>query len=290
MADIEYWIIGGGFALCALSFFCVVVPRYALGHVGAGKPPPLPVGKVKTTGMGILDVIGVGLFFAMYAGGWVVSQHLAPEAPDVATVEPAMLAGQLVLQGMMVGFVIMILCWRANVIDLFGLRWRHWYLAPLIGGLVGFVMLSFSAVLSMAGYNEWMADLAGVEDPSQDVVKMIKENDDPVTLVLMAVLACVGAPIAEEVVFRGYIYGVAKKFSNIAFAVVFSGLLFATVHMNMAGMLPLFVLGVALALVYEATGSLWTPIAAHFAFNAANIGLMMLSKVRPEWFEEAEKL
>lgn len=290
MADIEYWIIGGGFALCALSFFCVVVPSYALRHVGAGKAPPLPSGKVKTTGMGLLDVIGVGLFFGMYAGGWLLSQHMATEAADMTKVEPVMLVGQLVLQGMMVGFVILLLCWRTDVIDLFGLRWRHWYLAPVIAGLVGFVMLSFSAVLSMAGYNEWMAKLAGVEDPSQEVVKMIKENDDPVTLFLMAILACVGAPIAEEVVFRGYIYGAAKRFSNIWYAAVFSGLLFATVHMNMAGMLPLFVLGVVLAMVYEVTGSLWTPIAAHFAFNAANIGLMMLSKVRPEWFEEAEKL
>jgi len=107
---------------------------------------------------------------------------------------------------------------------------------------------------------------------------------------MMGFLACVGAPLVEEVVFRGYIYGAVKKLSNIGFAVVWSGLLFATVHMNMAGMLPLFVLGMALALVYEVTGSLWTPIAVHFTFNAVNVVYMLVEKFRPEWLEETGKL
>ena len=290
MADIEYWIIGGAFALCAASFFCVVVPRYVLRHVGFGKPPPLPSGRVKTTGMGLLDVVGVGLFFGMYAGGWLMMQHGPTETVDVTQVEPWVLLSELVLQVMMVGFVVLILCWRANVIDLFGLRWRQWYLAPVFGVLVAFVMFSFNAVLAMAGYHEWMAELAGGENPSQEAVKMIKENDDPVTLILMTLLACVGAPLAEEVVFRGYIYEVVKKLSNIGFSVVFSGLLFAAVHMNMAGMLPLFVLGVALALVYELTGSLWAPIAVHFVFNATSVGVMIAEKFHPEWFEEAARI
>ena len=43
MTDIEYWVMGGAFAVCGVSFFCVVAPMYALRHARAGTPPPMPV-------------------------------------------------------------------------------------------------------------------------------------------------------------------------------------------------------------------------------------------------------
>ena len=159
MPDAEYWMIGGAFALCAFSLFCVVVPLYALRHGAPGKAPPLPSGKVKTTGMGLLDVVGVGLFFAMYAGGWLMMQHgdpgaVAPaESPEAGMEgQGVMLLGEMVLQAMMIGFVVMILGWRVSVIDLFGLRWRHSFL--LIEGLyVGGVLLD-TRFQCQLGYRE----------------------------------------------------------------------------------------------------------------------------------------
>ena len=148
-------------------------------------------------------------------------------------------------------------------------------------------MFSFNAILSMAGYNEWITGLLGGEDTTQDAVKMMKDADDPLTMVLMVLIACVGAPLAEEIVFRGYIYGAVKKLSGIGFSLVFSALFFAAVHMNLASLLPLFVLGLALAAVYELTGSLWTPIAVHFLFNSVSTALINLQRIRPELFHES---
>ena len=105
----------------------------------------------------------------------------------------------------------------------------------------------------------------------------------------MVVVACVGAPLAEEVIFRGYIYGVAKRFAGIPLAVVFSGLLFGAVHMNLAALLPLTILGIILALAYEYTGSLWGPIAIHFCFNAVTVGIQFIVKFNPHLLEEVEK-
>jgi membrane protease YdiL (CAAX protease family) len=48
-------------------------------------------------------------------------------------------------------------------------------------------------------------------------------------------------------------------------------LLFALIHGHVASLPALFLLAAALVLIYEATGTLWAPIAAHALFNGINI-------------------
>ena len=129
----------------------------------------------------------------------------------------------------------------------------------------------------------------GAEETEQDVVKMIKEAGSGLVFFLLALVACVGAPISEEVVFRGYLYPVVKRFTNIPVSIVFTGLLFAAIHGNLAALLPLFILGMLLAAVYEWTGSLWTPIAVHAMFNTMQVAIMKLMQMYPEKFDEWEK-
>ena len=70
---------------------------------------------------------------------------------------------------------------------------------------------------------------------------------------------------------------------------IFTGLLFGAVHGNLLALLPLTILGIALALAYEYTGSLWAPIAIHFCFNAATVVIQFIFKFNPELLEELEK-
>ncbi|MCG3180962.1 MAG: hypothetical protein BIFFINMI_03328 [Phycisphaerae bacterium] len=63
-----------------------------------------------------------------------------------------------------------------------------------------------------------------------------------------------------------------------AAAIVVTALLFASVHMGVPESMPaIFLLALMLGYAYEKTGSLLTPIAAHFAFNAVNLAIYMLS-------------
>src|SRR5690606_27622163 len=76
------------------------------------------------------------------------------------------------------------------------------------------------------------------------------------------------APLVEELFFRGYVHGVLRAHTG-RYAVWFSALLFAGVHFYVINFLPLFVLGVALARLYERAGSLATAVVAHAAVNAS---------------------
>jgi membrane protease YdiL (CAAX protease family) len=89
-------------------------------------------------------------------------------------------------------------------------------------------------------------------------------------------LAIVGAPITEEILFRGIIYGWFKKNVGFTSAVGLNSLIFAVVHFHVPSILPLFVLAIAFTLVYEWTGNLATNIFMHASFNTASLLLFLL--------------
>jgi membrane protease YdiL (CAAX protease family) len=108
------------------------------------------------------------------------------------------------------------------------------------------------------------------------------------TLALSAPLIILGAPIAEELFFRGFLYrGLRRRFS-VWLAAAISSAAFALVHVNpesateaaaTALLAPgLFVVGVGLALVYERRQSLLAPISGHAVFNLVGFLAIVLSR------------
>lgn len=102
----------------------------------------------------------------------------------------------------------------------------------------------------------------GGEPREQAIIESLVS--DPVTFFLTALIF---APLAEEVLFRGLLYPSLKRFGGTVPALLLSGAIFSVAHVSLTVGPPLFVLGVLLALSYELTGTLWTPIGFHAAFN-----------------------
>jgi ABC-2 type transport system permease protein len=94
----------------------------------------------------------------------------------------------------------------------------------------------------------------------------------------IAVLAVAAAPIFEEFIFRGLIFGGLRRTLGMTVSVLASAAIFALVHPPVA-VIPVFGLGIAAALVYERTRLLIGPIAVHAVYNAAVVGLQFL----PGW-------
>lgn len=82
-----------------------------------------------------------------------------------------------------------------------------------------------------------------------------------VTLVILA-------PIAEEVIFRGYLYGKLRKRVPIYAAALVTSLLFALAHGQWNLAVDTFVLGLFLIGLREITGSIWAGILLHMIKNA----------------------
>lgn len=75
------------------------------------------------------------------------------------------------------------------------------------------------------------------------------------------------APLGEEVVFRGVVYGQLKKVMKVPAAIVLSGLAFGLFHGNLVQAVYATVIGILLALVYELYGTLIAPMVFHSAAN-----------------------
>jgi membrane protease YdiL (CAAX protease family) len=234
--------------------------------------PPLPGGRVPTWFFRRLDLLGAGFIFLVFSA-LVISSVQAGAKTGTPALDPQNLIASIGFQFFLAGLVTVTLLRRVRPVEWLGLRWPGWKWSLLIApaGVLG--MWAFFAGLDASGYMKWIESF-GVE-AVQDTVKILQKSDDPSTLALMAFAAVVAAPICEEIVFRGYLYGIAKKFAGPWAAAVCTALVFGAAHGSLAALLPLFVFGLLLVLVYERTGSIWAPMALHFCFNGATVVIQM---------------
>ena len=82
------------------------------------------------------------------------------------------------------------------------------------------------------------------------------------------------APIAEEVIFRGLVYTRLRRAMPAWLACVLASLVFAVLHGQLLWIAYAFLMGVALTLVFERTGTLWSSILVHITFNLAGTYLV----------------
>ncbi len=234
-------------------------------------------GNVRTSSFDKLDLLGIFIVGLLY------SLQLIPSGNDTDLAASKMaemsnisiflsgLIGQLIPVFITCAFLIP----RMNVSEVFGLsrpRLKRIIVTAIIG-LFGAYILILVSTLATTPFLESNLGKPELQKPVQMILEA-KENN-PALLIVLAVLVTIVAPLCEEFVFRGYIYGTLKRFSCRFFAATVSALLFATVHNSLWAFLPLFILGLCLAIIYEISGSLWTAILAHAIFNSiSTVGLI----------------
>lgn len=86
-------------------------------------------------------------------------------------------------------------------------------------------------------------------------------------IVLLFFVFAVLAPFYEELVFRGVALSAYRDARSTLFAVLFTSILFGSVHGSIVQTLIFLPIGVVLALVMLKTGQLWTAIVVHMLNN-----------------------
>jgi membrane protease YdiL (CAAX protease family) len=94
---------------------------------------------------------------------------------------------------------------------------------------------------------------------------------DPNLPYWLAALAIVAAPVFEEFIFRGLIFGGLRRSLGLPVAALASAAIFGLVHPP-AAVIPVAAMGLCAALVYERTGALLAPMLVHALYNAAILG------------------
>ncbi len=107
------------------------------------------------------------------------------------------------------------------------------------------------------------------------------------TVIMQVAALVIIAPLAEELAFRGTVFGSLRRSFGFWPAALLSALAFAAMHMNMVQGVATFVVGVFFAFLYEKFGKIWVPVFAHMVMNAmAVFGMQMQEMIS----ENAEKI
>ncbi len=116
-----------------------------------------------------------------------------------------------------------------------------------------------------------------IEHPS---ISALRDGSTPPYVIVLTIVSAVFlAPLVEELLFRGLILpALEQSLGSTGKAVIFSGLAFGLVHLQVAHQVPaLAVLGMILGYAYAKTRSLTLVILMHAIFNAKTILWLLLS-------------
>jgi membrane protease YdiL (CAAX protease family) len=194
---------------------------------------------------------------------------VAPFDPDLKG-DGALLAAQAMFDGLLLFVAVGVASdWRfsalAGPLRLLGLRpFRPSAIWLLLGTLVVYyIAAGLFASLVLKPDQEDIGGELGVGNPS-------------IVIAVLAVVMIVGlAPIAEELFFRGIVFNAWLREAGLVWAYVGSAALFAAIHLSLASLLPIFLLGLALAWVYRRTGSLLAPIVMHATVNGISVAVAL---------------
>ena len=275
MTPAEFQILETVFLIVVASLLLLALPGYAWlrlstqkNHMDQGDDTSPPV-------IQPFDLIIVGFYILVFTGSLKSAESKIENFEELQMTAGLVLVSSIALLSIG-GIIPLILFWRTNLIEFFGLRWLRWKSIFWIMPAFVFAMMIILAIFAACGWQTWVQDSLGAKP--QEAVTLVKGASDLGLLVAMAVSAIIIAPIAEELIFRGYLYPVVKRFTDRWFASIFSGVLFGVIHFNVMGLPMLALMGIILAVIYERSGSLWVPIGCHAAFNATQFGLMIISR------------
>lgn len=267
--------------LAALSFLAMFAGLLAYGLARIGlRWPAVSRGRVRVAFFDPRDVwvaVCLMMFLLFSTGIFIADATLASPDPvasggahDLLTVATGIVF-LLLLCGLLLVFLRVLR--GLDPAEVFGLRVMSAGRAARLALAIIIPVYVLITIIAGAVVKLWLEDLWPDLDP-QEAVQAFKDAGSPAVRALMIVAAVVVAPIVEETIFRGYVYGVLKRFTDGWFAALCSSLLFAIVHAHVGSAVPLFLLALSFCAAYEFSGSLLVPMWMHAFFNATSMILI----------------
>lgn len=128
-----------------------------------------------------------------------------------------------------------------------------------------YVILGVLTVCAVFGLN-MLLELSGIIGKSGNY-QAVQENQFAAYFALGLVCYGLITPIAEELMFRGIIYGLMRSMMSVKAAMVLSALLFGLYHMNVVQGIYGFVMGCLMVYAYEYFGTFKAAVFIHITAN-----------------------
>lgn len=219
-----------------------------------------------------LGATAIGWVSGMVSGGVLLGLWV------VATGQDAMALGSLgVAQvGFWVGLLGAVLVTSrrggtGSVVRDFGLRFRA--IDPPLGVAVGVVAQLVVVPLIYFPFRS-LIDEGDLERPARELA----ERAHGPAFILFAIVIALGAPVVEELFYRGLLLRSLQRYLADGPAVAVSGLIFGATHLQALQFPALALVGVFFAILVVRTGRLGPAIWAHVAFNTITVVALALER------------
>lgn len=137
------------------------------------------------------------------------------------------------------------------------------------------VLNYFFALMLIAVISVFGALLTSMSPGSSITLEFSSTNIVPSAYFLDLLTRIIGAPIIEELIFRGVIFTRLKPRLGIIWAMILSSALFALLH-DSAGMISAFVFGLCMCVIYLKTDNIFIPMIIHCLNNTLSYGTDLL--------------
>lgn len=153
-----------------------------------------------------------------------------------------------------------------------GIAFERFY-KNILSGIAAYIFM-MPVLIAVLVLSMLFLETIGYKAPPQPVFDIFFEEKRNNVILFLAVFVSILGPVIEEIFFRGFLYSAVKKRFGMILGMLLSGFLFSMLHVNIVGFLPIMVLGVLMAFLYEITGSLVAPIAVHVLHNSIIVGFI----------------
>ncbi|PHR49596.1 MAG: hypothetical protein COA32_00265 [Fluviicola sp.] len=163
--------------------------------------------------------------------------------------------------------------------------WVAWSILLFISAflLLPFFELINESITQYLGVYEVLVQEKQFSDAQ--LVRLIGKNASFEAYVIAIIVIGVVTGIAEEFAFRRFLFRHMLVHTNkLWLSVLGSAFVFALLHFNYIQFIPIMAFGIALALMYHVSGSVWPGVVLHSLNNALNV-YWLRNENFPEWME-----
>lgn len=212
----------------------------------------------------ILAIVGATAVVLIAAAIWFVVTHPADARRGALGLMPGMVI-QLILEVI----VVAILLWGLPLVSRLSLRELGF--APLQAKQVWFAALAAIVMALVVNGGASLVETLTHQPHQQQVVQMFKAVKNPAVMGFFAVFAVFLAPIAEEMVFRVFLFNLGLRYGGFWLGGIISAVLFGAAHGDKFILLPLALGGLVLCFVYYRTRNAFASMITHGLFNSFTV-------------------
>jgi hypothetical protein len=132
---------------------------------------------------------------------------------------------------------------------------------------IGIGIIGFIATIIVSGIIMWVCGELHLIDTGQAQYTGFNNLYNPTDRIVAFLALVIFAPVAEEIIFRGWLYGKLKKHVNVAISIILTAIIFAVLHGQWNVGIVVGIMSAIMCVERELTGTIYAGIITHMLKN-----------------------